>query len=86
MDGTVSPNRFVVDLAKFTNTFETLNALLDNPHDDSGTRSQKIAEIFKFTHRNQFEKVAMGLPIRSGVIELVKKNEASRLHGWDCFW
>ena len=76
MDGTITPNRFVVDLAKFTNTHETLNALLDNPQDDSGTRSQKIAEIFKFTHRNQFEKVAMGLPIRPGVIELV--NEMKR--------
>jgi phosphoserine phosphatase len=71
MDGTITPHRFVIDLAKFTNTFETLTALLDHPDDDSLTRSKKIAEIFKFTHRNQFEKVAMALPIRPGVIEFV---------------
>jgi glucosyl-3-phosphoglycerate synthase len=42
MDGTVTPNRFVFDLAGQTHTDETLNALLDNPKNDAGTRSKRI--------------------------------------------
>ena len=73
MDGTITPNRFVVDLAHHTHTSETLDALLDNPKNDAGTRSRRIAEIFKYTHRNQFEKVAMAMAIRPGVIEFVQQ-------------
>jgi HAD superfamily phosphoserine phosphatase-like hydrolase len=73
MDGTITKHRFVFELAKFTNTHETLNALLDQEQNDANTRSKKIAEIFKFTHRHQFEKVAMNIPIRSGVVEFVKE-------------
>ncbi|OZA73522.1 glycosyltransferase, partial [Polynucleobacter sp. 39-46-10] len=73
MDGTITPNRFVKDLAKFTHTEETLDALLDSAENDAATRSEKIAEIFKFTHRNQFEKVSMSMPIRDGVIEFVNQ-------------
>jgi HAD superfamily phosphoserine phosphatase-like hydrolase len=73
MDGTVTPNRFVADLARFTHTEETLHALLDSHLNDAATRSQKIAEIFKFTHRSHFEKVAMSMPIRDGVVEFVNQ-------------
>ncbi len=73
MDGTITPNRFVTDLARFTHTEETLHALLDSPLNDAATRSQKIAEIFKFTHRSHFEKVAMSMPIRDGVVEFVNQ-------------
>lgn len=73
MDGTITPNRFVVDLARQTHTDETLSALLDNPKNDAGTRSKRIAEIFKYTHRNQFEKVAMAMAIRPGVIDFVNQ-------------
>lgn len=73
MDGTITPNRFVVELAKHTHTEETLAALLDNPLNDAGTRSKRIAEIFKFTHRKQFEKVAMSMEIRPAVIDFVNQ-------------
>lgn len=73
MDGTITPNRFIKDLAAFTHTEETLEALLDISQNDAGTRNQQIAEIFKFTHRSQFEKVAMAMPIKPGVIEFVNQ-------------
>lgn len=73
MDGTITPNRFVLDLANHTHTSEILNTLLDNPKNDAGTRSKRIAEMFKYTHRNQFEKVAMAMAIRPGVIEFVQQ-------------
>lgn len=73
MDGTITPNRFIKDLAAFTHTEETLDALLDVSQNDAATRSQQIAEIFKFTHRTQFEKVAMNMPIKPGVIEFVNQ-------------
>lgn len=73
MDGTITPNRYVMDLAKHTHTEETLAALLDNPKNDAGTRSKRIAEIFKYTHRKQFEKVAMQMELRPGVIDFVNQ-------------
>lgn len=73
MDGTITPNRFVIDLAHHTHTSETLDALLDNPKNDAGTRSKRIAEIFKYTHRNQFEKLAMAMAIRPGVVDFVNQ-------------
>lgn len=73
MDGTITPNRFIKDLAAFTHTEETLDALLDVSLNDAATRDQKIAEIFKFTHRTQFEKVAMAMPIKPRVIEFVNQ-------------
>jgi glucosyl-3-phosphoglycerate synthase len=73
MDGTITPNRFIKDLAAFTHTEETLDALLDASQNDAATRSQQIAEIFKFTHRTQFEKVAMSMPIKPGVVEFINQ-------------
>lgn len=71
MDGTVSPQRFVVELARVTGNEEALKALLDSPQDDAATRSERIAALFRFVHRSQFEKVAHALTLRPGVIEWV---------------
>lgn len=73
MDGTITPNQFIRDLASFTHTEETLAAILDLYQNDVGTREQKVAEIFQFTHRTQFEKVAMSMPIKPGVVEFVNQ-------------
>ena len=73
MDGTITPNRFVLELAKHTHTEDTLASLLDNPLNDAGTRSKEIASIFKYTHRKQFDKVAMSMEIRPGVINFVNQ-------------
>ncbi|HBK44174.1 MULTISPECIES: HAD-IB family phosphatase [unclassified Polynucleobacter] len=73
MDGTITPNQFIRDLASFTHTEETLAAILDLHKNDASTREQRVAEIFKFTHRTQFEKVAMSMPIKPGVVEFVNQ-------------
>jgi len=70
MDGTVSPERFVVELARATGHEKALDKLLDGP-DDAATRSERIAALFKFVHQRQFERVAQELPIRPGVIACV---------------
>ena len=50
-----------------------LAALLDSPDDDASTRSERIAALFKFIHRQQFERVAHATAIRPGVIEWVNR-------------
>lgn len=76
MDGTITPSRFAVELARNTGNEAALMQLLDTPHDDAITRSERIAELFRFIHKQQFELVARALEIRPGVIELV--NQARR--------
>lgn len=71
MDGTISPERFVVQLARATGLEAELWKLLDNPASDAGTRSERIAQLFRFVHKQQFEKVAHALPLRPGMIEWV---------------
>jgi phosphoserine phosphatase len=50
-----------------------LVAILNLYQNDAVIREQKVAEIFKFTHRTQFEKVAMSMPIKPGVVEFVNQ-------------
>jgi glucosyl-3-phosphoglycerate synthase len=71
MDGTLSPERFVVQLARATGQEAELWKLLDSPSSDAGTRSERIAQLFRFVHKQQFERVAHELPLRPGVIEWV---------------
>lgn len=70
MDGTVTPARYVVELARATGREADLRALLDGAG-DAATRSERIAALFKFVHRQQFERVALDLPLRPGVIDCV---------------
>ena len=72
MDGTVTPARFVVELARATGHEQALAALLDGD-DDAATRSARIAALFRFVHREQFERVAQSLPLRDGVIACVNR-------------
>lgn len=71
MDGTVTPGRFVLELARATNREAELAKLLDTPADDSVTRSERMAALFRFVHRAEFERVALALPLRPGAIEFV---------------
>ncbi len=79
MDGTITPSRFVVELARTSGLEDGLKALLDRPdhdHDDDGdaaTRSDRIAKLFRFIHKQKFEQVARALDIRPGVIEFVNQ-------------
>jgi len=71
MDGTLTPERYVVQLARAAGVERELEALLDNPADDAATRSSAIAALFRFVHRRQFEKVAHAMPLRDGIIDCV---------------
>ena len=71
MDGTITEGRYVVELARATSQQDALAALLDGRDDDAATRSERIAALFRFVHRQQFERVARAMPIRPGVVETV---------------
>lgn len=73
MDGTITPQRFACELARTTDQQSALAGLLDGPQDDAATRSQRIAGIFRFVHRRQFERVAQAMPLRPGVVEWVNR-------------
>jgi len=72
MDGTMTEQRFVVALAEATGQREALAGLLDNPVADAATRSEAIAGLFRFVHRQQFERVAQAMPLRAGLVEWVR--------------
>lgn len=84
MDGTLTPERFVVQLARAAGVEAELQALLDAGHGgagavpgppsagiDAATRSARIAALFRFVHKQQFERVAHALPLREGVVDVV---------------
>ena len=73
MDGTLTTSRFVVDLARATGREERLLPLLDRPDDDAATRSQRIAELFRFVHREEFERVARQTVLRPDAIEFINR-------------
>jgi HAD superfamily phosphoserine phosphatase-like hydrolase len=73
MDGTLTPARFVIELARAVGQESALAELLDSPTDDAATRSARIAELFRFVHRQQFQRIAHALPIRPGAIEWINR-------------
>ncbi|MDO9093114.1 MAG: glycosyltransferase [Rubrivivax sp.] len=73
MDGTVSTQRFVVQIAAASGRQAELMQLLDQPSDDDATRSERIAALFRFVHKQDFEKVARSITLRPGVIEFVNR-------------
>lgn len=73
MDGTITPSRYALELAKSTGHEAALHGLLDGRSIDASTRSAAIAALFRFVPRPQFERVAQSLEIRPGVIEWVKQ-------------
>ncbi len=73
MDGTLTTTRFALELARATGQEAALMAMLDNAEDDAATRSERIAALFRFVHRQQFERVARAAPLRPGVIEFVNR-------------
>jgi len=73
MDGTITNSRFALELARATGQEAALMELLDNATDDAATRSDRIAALFRFVHRQQFERVARSAPLRPGVIEFINR-------------
>ncbi len=77
MDGTLTSTRYAVELARVTGQEQALAQLLDSPTDDTAARSERIAALFRFVHKQQFERVARAAPIRPGVIEFVNRMRRS---------
>lgn len=73
MDGTVSPERFVQTLARATDREAELLGLLDRTDVTGETRSRRIAALFRFVSRRQFEAVARALVLRPGVETFVNR-------------
>jgi len=72
MDGTLTESRFALALAQATGQESALEGVLDGP-DDAGTRSERIAVLFRYVHKTKFEQVARSLPLRDGVIAFVNQ-------------
>ncbi|MDO8320802.1 glycosyltransferase [Rhodoferax sp.] len=72
MDGTVTETRYAVALARATGNEAALLGMLDG-QGDAATRSERIAELFRYVHKTKFELVAKDLPIRHGVIQFVNQ-------------
>ena len=73
MDGTVTTSRFVTEMARASGRESELGTLLDRSGDDVVTRHEAIASLFKFVHKQEFERIARKLEIRQSVIEFVNR-------------
>lgn len=72
MDGTVSPVCFTRALASATGREAELDQLL-REYPDGDPPPARVAALFRFVHRQQFERVAQALPLRPGVVEGVNR-------------
>ncbi len=73
MDGTVTPSRYVVELAHATGQESALMQMLDGHGGDAATRSKNIAKLWRYVHKKKFEQVAHDMAFRPGVIEFVNQ-------------
>ena len=71
LDTTTIQTPFIEALASATGLEAELALIKNDEKLDDLKRCEQITELFKFVHRHQFEKVAMGLVIKPGVIEFV---------------
>jgi len=71
MDGTVTRQRFVVELAKATQRSDALAELLRI--DDDTTRSDEIAALFRFIPKATFEHVARTIELREDAVATVNQ-------------
>lgn len=69
MDGTLLDGRFVMGLAEATGRLEAIAPLLDRADTDPGTRSRRIAAVFKGVPKSTFEQVARSIPLTPGAVE-----------------
>lgn len=73
MDGTVTPSRYVEELARAAGRQEALAPLLHEDTQGRVDRLQAMATLFQYLHKTSFERVARELQIRSGVVEFVNQ-------------
>lgn len=87
MDGTLSLHPFASRLAALTGHDAALQALLDSETDPEA-RQRRIAQLFRFVHRERFEQLARELPLRAGAVEFVNHMRRQGFmvgvvsHGW----
>jgi glucosyl-3-phosphoglycerate synthase len=70
LDGTLTPEHFIDKLARSTGVERELQALRDEGVPLSGDQP-RVAALFRFVPKAQFERVAMALPLRDGVVSAV---------------
>lgn len=73
MDETICEERYIDMLAQAAGVESELRAISHESDLSDRERCQRIAALFKFVHRSQFEKIAMGLTLKPGVIECVNQ-------------
>lgn len=73
MDEIITEERYIDALAAATGTQEALAKLLQESNLTDLERCEQVTALFKFVHRSQFEKVAMELTLKPGVIEYVNQ-------------
>lgn len=78
MDETLCEDRYVDALAVSTDSSKELEALRQDMRLTDAERRERIAALFKFVHRSQFEKVATTLMLKPGVIEFVNQMRRHR--------
>ena len=71
MDQSLTEANFIEALARELHVEAPLADLLADPALNDLERCERITELFKFIHRSQFEKVAMALQLKPGLIEFV---------------
>lgn len=73
MDETVSEERYIDLMAQAAGVEQELSKISHDPDLSDQERCQRITALFKFVHRSQFEKVAMSMTLKTGVIEFVNQ-------------
>ena len=96
MGDIITPGCFHLELARLNGREDAMRELVKNHlHGQTGgdgngngnasggalTHLERVAGLFRFVPRQQFERVARGLEIRPGVIELVNQMPPPWLHG-----
>ncbi len=77
MDGITTKDEYLATLAKSTRTFSELHAVQKEGSKSDESWHVRGSEVFRFLHRKTFERVALDMPLREGVIECV--NQLKRL-------
>ena len=73
MDGTVTPSRFALELARAVGSEPGLIQIWQEEDADAMSLRQRVAKHFQYVHKRKFEEVARALPLRPGVIEFVNQ-------------
>lgn len=73
MDGTVTPSRFALELARAVGSEAGLIQIWQDQDADAMSVRDRVAKHFQYIHKTKFEEVARALPLRTGVIEFVNQ-------------